>query len=106
LLSQAAKSGGEFVRIRGLGSATASNLRAVGDRYFFEAVPTAPNCTAPTEQYVTRVLSASFDQNNQAIQLLERPDRRSFVNHLWVGTANALFWSEGRAIYKQSIPTP
>jgi hypothetical protein len=102
LLTRAPKTGGEFLRVRALGPGAPSRLRRAGDRYFFEALNYSQ--TDPNEQL--QVLSASFVDDSPPIRLLYRPSRNSFVDHLWVASENALYWSEGRAIYKQPLPIP
>jgi len=105
LLSRAPKSGGAFERVRALGSGTPSNLTAVGDRYFLDVVPAAVE-GSNGYSYKTQVLTAGFAGSDPPIRLLERNQRQTRVDELWVGTAAALYWSEGQAIYKQPLPTP
>jgi len=105
LLSRAPKSGGAFQRVRALGSGAPSHLKTVGDHYFLDVVP--PKTPQQGRRYYARqVLTAGFVGTDPPIRLLERPDRRSSIDQLWVGTAGALYWSEGQAIYKQPLPTP
>lgn len=105
MLSSAPKSGGELVRVRALGAGYPNNLRRAGARYFFDA-------TAPAQQgngwpcCERQLTSASFVGNDAPIRLLHRLGRPSSADQLWAATANALYWSEGRAVYKQPIPTP
>jgi len=111
LLSRAPKSGGAFQRIRALGAGSPRNLKVVGDRYFLDVVPDP----LPVENgqsigevfaFTTQVLTASFVGSDPPIRLLDRATRENVVDRLWVGTATALYWSEGQAIYKQPLPTP
>jgi len=99
ILARTALSGGGPDRVRGLGSGGPMRLRRVGDRFFFESVP----LSSDTGQ--RRVMTASFVNDDPPIQLLTRPNRRSSIDHLWVGTSSALYWSDGRAVYKQTLPT-
>jgi len=101
MLARAPKSGGEFVRVRALGSGLPDGLRRVGDRYFFEA-SASPN----DEPYLNdlRVLTGSFVDQSPLVQLLQRPDRGSYIDHLWVVTGGDLYWSDGRSVFKQPLP--
>ena len=95
--------GGGFEAVRGLGTGMAERLRRVGDRYFFESSPQKLPNTGLGER---RVLSGSFGNDDPLTQLLQRPNRLSSIDHLWVATASALYWSDGQAIYEQPLLTP
>jgi hypothetical protein len=104
LLQRAPKSGGDFLRVRALGSGTPSALSAVGDRYFLN-VTQSSQWTPWGYGSIRQVLTAGFVSTDPPIRLLERTPP-SNARLRWVGTADALYWSEGRAIYKQPLPTP
>jgi hypothetical protein len=53
-----------------------------------------------------QVLTAGFAGTDPPIRVLERPRREWVIDRLWVGTAAALYWSEGQAIYEQPLPKP
>ena len=109
LLSRAPKSGGVYQRVRALGAGNPSGLRVVGDRYFLDVdTSPIPDSTDSSGAYTSKrqVLNAAFVGTDPPIRLLERIHRNSFVDQLWVGTAGALYWSEGQAIYRQPVPTP
>jgi hypothetical protein len=105
LLSRAPKSGGAFQRVRALGAGSARNLRVVGDRYFVAVRYDGPG---PNGTYVSRrqVLTANFEGSDPPIRLLDRPNPQFSNEDDWVGTANALYWSDGAAIYEQPLSTP
>jgi hypothetical protein len=105
LLQRAPKSGGEFLRIRALGSATPAGLQPVADRYFVGGAQPS-QWTGGRYRFKSQVLSASFVGTDPPIRLLERNARSMQPDQLWVGTASDLYWSEGRTIYKQPLPTP
>jgi hypothetical protein len=102
LLARAPKTGGAFQRVRALGAGQPSRLAVVGARYFLDVVPYLNQGGF----YPSQVLTAGFAGTDPPIRLLERPLRKSVIDRLWVGTAAALYWSEGQAIYKQPLPTP
>lgn len=106
LLSRAPKTGGEFERVRALGAGYPSALQAVGDRYFLRVF--LEGILGPDGRYYseTQVLTADFVGSDPPIRLLARRSRGAVIDRLWAGTAGALYWSEGRAIYKQPLPTP
>ncbi|HET7545759.1 MAG TPA: hypothetical protein VFK05_38085 [Polyangiaceae bacterium] len=95
LLSRAPSIGGASVRVRPLGAGTPSQLKVVGDRYFLEVT------TASSQQ---RVLTATFGNDDPPVRLMQRRARHSLIDQLWVGTADALFWSNGRDLFKQPLP--
>lgn len=97
LLLRAPKSGGLPQRVRALGAGSPRNLKVTSARYFLEVYP---------DFFNEQVLTAGFTGSDPPIRLLQRAARRSLVDQLWVGTANALFWSDSRLIYKQPLPTP
>ena len=97
LLLRASKTGGLPQRVRALGNGTPQNLKVTSDRYYLEVYP---------DWWNEQVLTAGFAGTDPPIRLLYRRARRTTVDQLWVGTANALFWSDSRAIYKQPLPTP
>ncbi|HEY0468782.1 MAG TPA: hypothetical protein VGC79_31525 [Polyangiaceae bacterium] len=104
LLLRAPKSGGEFRRVRALGNVSPSGLQAVGNQYFVSGVRLRQ---LPSGWgYSLQVLTAGFVGSDPPIRLLERAHRNSADDQLWVGTASALYWSDGRAIYQQPLPTP
>ena len=102
-LQRVPSSGGGFEAVRGLGAGMAGRLRRVGDRYFCESSPQKLPNTGLGER---RVLTGSFGNDGPLTQLLQRPNRLSSIDHLWVATASALYWSDGRTIYEQPLPTP
>lgn len=97
LLSRAPKSGGEFLRVRALGAGYPALVRRAGERFFVET--SGPN-SPDWRQVVTATLGTE-----PPIRLLE-PQRGWAGNRLWAATANSVYWSEGRAVYRQPIPTP
>jgi hypothetical protein len=102
LLSRAPKSGGAFQRVRALGAGVPGNLKVVGDRYFLDVLL----AEGLNSKGKTQVLTAGFAGTDPPLRLLERNQRHTPTDQLWVATADALFWSEGQAIYKQPLPTP
>jgi len=109
ILSRAPKSGGEFQQYRPLGTGSpeitidAPALQVVGDRYFFIVRVSVQDRDGNYGGIQRRVLSAGFADNDPPIRLLEVPQESHFH---WVGTAVGLFWSDGRAIYQQPLPSP
>jgi hypothetical protein len=107
LLSRVPKSGGAFQRVRALGAGSPRNLKVVGDHYFLDVIPDPlPVGNGQVYAFTTQVLTAGFVGSDPPIRLLDRAVRDSLVDRLWVGTADALYWSEGQAIYRQPLPTP
>jgi len=111
VLSRAPKSGGEFLRVRPLGAGVpltkidALALQVVGDRYFF-TVEEGVQDSGGNYGTQRRVLSASFADDDPPIRLLELPMERGPDDRFrWIGTAVGLFWSDGRAIYAQPLPS-
>ncbi|HKO48078.1 MAG TPA: hypothetical protein VJV79_10160, partial [Polyangiaceae bacterium] len=105
MMVRAPKGGGPFVRVRALGDGYPGRLQVVANRYFLDVESLqfrAPNGWETKRQ----VLSAGFADSDPPIRVLERRNRNNLVDQLWVGTANALYWSEGQAIYQQPLPTP
>ncbi|HET7539497.1 MAG TPA: hypothetical protein VFK05_06485 [Polyangiaceae bacterium] len=100
VLSRVPKRGGEFVRVRALGACSPGRQQVVGDRYFLQVSPVRDGGADPSKQ---QILTAGFLDDNPPIRLLERATRLP-IDHLWVGTAAALYWSDGRAIYEQRLP--
>jgi len=105
LLRRAPKTGGEYLRVRALGSGTPSRLRAVGDRYFL-SVAQSGHWTGWGWASTPQVLTAGFVGTEPPIRLLDRTTQTTSADQLWVGTADTLYWSDGRTIYKQPLPTP
>ena len=115
LLLRAPKSGGEFQQVRSLGAGQVqwqenfygSTPQVVGDRYFFQVKQWVQTADAQ-EGYRSAVLTATFGDNDPPIRLVEQaPSSMPRADHfLWVGTENGLYWSDGRAIYQQPLPTP
>jgi len=103
LLKRLPRTGGGPDDFRGLGPGDPSTLRRVGDRYFYELQPFERSSSSPGER---RVLTGSFMNNDPLIQLLQRPNRLSSVDHLWAATADTFYWSDGRALYKQPLLAP
>jgi len=97
MLSRASKSGGEFLRVRPLGSGYPVRLRHAGSRFFVE---TSSYNSPSWHQVLTATLA-----DEPAIRLVE-PNRGWAGDRLWAATETAVYWSEGRAIYQQPIPTP
>jgi len=107
LLSRAPKSGGAFQRVRALGAGRPNHLKVVVDRYFLDVIPKPVQIgNGQPFAYKMHVMMAGFVGTAPPIRLLERAVRGSVVDRLWVGTAGALYWSEGQAIYRQPLPTP
>jgi hypothetical protein len=115
LLLRAPKSGGQFQQVRSLGAGVleaqenfyGSTPQVVDDRYFFQ-VHLWMQDRDGHEGYQRRVLTAAFGDNEPPIRLFEQPLPTSaqFDHFRWVGTADALYWSDGQAIYEQPLPTP
>jgi len=98
MLSRTPKTGGETLRVRALGYSYPLKLRRLGDRYFVEAQPT----DSPSQR---QLLSASFVGNAPPVRLIGA-GRGWPGDRLWAATANALYWSEGRTLYKQPLTAP
>src|SRR6478752_1631 len=99
LLSRTPKSGGQPQQIRPLGAGYPNALQVVGDRYFFGVI--APE-QAGTSTIQNRVLTAEFDADVPPLQLLEY-SRERYDRFLWVGTAHALYWTDGKALREQPL---
>ncbi|HYP98658.1 MAG TPA: hypothetical protein VER96_08290 [Polyangiaceae bacterium] len=98
MLSLAPKTGGETTRVRALGYSYPLKLRRLGDRYFVESQPTG----SPSQR---QLLTASFVGTDPPVRLIG-PSRGWAGDRLWAATATTLYWSEGRAVYKQPLTTP
>jgi hypothetical protein len=98
LLDTAPKTGGLWKRTRAFGEGSSlERLQFIGDRFFFLE---RPGDFASQE---VSVVVATQVPSDPAVRLLERPEYGSYIDQLWVGTPNALFWSDGKAIYKRSL---
>jgi hypothetical protein len=106
LLSRAPKNGGEFERVRALGAGYPSWLQGAGDRYFLRTLLQGVLGSDGQYRSETQVLTAGFVSTDPPIRLLHRRSLGTVLDGLWVGTNDTLYWSEGRAIYKQPLPTP
>lgn len=92
-------SGGAWVRIQGLGIGYPYELRLLGNRFFLA------EWSGNSSQ--TSVLTGTFASVTQPARVLERQRRSTLVDNLWVGTASALYWSDGTAIYRRTLaPLP
>jgi hypothetical protein len=103
-LSRAPKSGGQFEHVRALGAGIPHKLQGVGDRFFFDVGVRQGSAELGFSQ--RRVLTAGFADEGPPLRVLELPDPGPLLELLWVGTAEALYWSTGQAIYKQPLPKP
>jgi hypothetical protein len=102
MLLRAPKSGGEFQQVRALGGGIQHvSLRVVGDRYFFEVgdrVTDRDGVEGPQQ----RVLTAKFTDFTPPLRLIEWP--RTNERFQWTGTANSVYWTDGKTIYDQPLP--
>lgn len=105
LLTRAAKSGGQWQRVRALGGGgTVSRFQVVGDRYFYDQE--APQAGSDfTDGYSTTVsvVTGSLTSEEPPLRLLERPQSGNWFEQVWVGTSNALFWTDGGKIYSKIL---
>jgi len=91
--------GGAWVRTQGLGIGYPYELRLLGNRFFLA------EWSGNSSQ--TSVLTGTFASVTQPARVLERQRRSTLVDNLWVGTASALYWSDGTAIYRRTLaPLP
>jgi hypothetical protein len=101
MLTRAPIAGGNWVRRRALGSdgMYASDVQMVGDRYFFQTMP-----QAFTSAVRAAVVTALLDSEQTPVRILERSTQPSApYASWWVGTANALFWTDGDRVYRRAI---
>jgi hypothetical protein len=101
-LARAAKSDGIFERARPLGRGSPNTLQVVGDRYFFDV--SYYDYEASSSQ--RRVLAASFVDDAPPIRLVDLPQQKTEPELIWVGTGEALYFSDGRTLQRQPLPTP
>lgn len=99
VLSQAPKSSGMFQRIRALGVGRVEDPpQFAQDRYFWNT--SLQNGEAAAMELRTGTL-ANMDP---PIVLATRHSYGSLIDSMWVGTADALYWTDGQAIYSRGIP--
>lgn len=105
LLVRAAKSGGQWERMRALGGGgLVTKFQLAGDRYFYEQeAPEADSYVTHGYESTATVVVASLTSNDPPVRLLERPNRADWFEQAWVGTSDALFWTDGAKIYSRAI---
>src|SRR6266542_1416640 len=102
VLDRAPVTGGKWQRVRALGAGgPASKFKIVGDRLFVDEYPPENSPYAQPDSNRINVLTASLVSDDPPVRVLERAARKTLVDSLWVGTSNALFWSDGNAIYSR-----
>jgi hypothetical protein len=101
-LARAAKSDGIFERVRPLGAGYPNTLQVVGDRYFFDLNYYDEQAASSRK----RVLTASFVDDAPPTQLVDFPQPLTEPELLWVGTGEALYFSDGHTLRRQPLPTP
>jgi hypothetical protein len=107
VLDEGPTSGGTWQRARALGAGDVWKVQFVGDRLYLDSHPLAPPPFVQASDW-TRIgiLTARLAAGDPPIRLLERNASQTYryLDHLWVGTARALYWSDGRTIYAQMVP--
>jgi hypothetical protein len=108
LLTQEPKIGGTRQRVRALGAGGNSTFQIAGSRYFWASTP--PDDSGRYADYKRiSIQTASLANDSPAVLLLETavPLEPSPIRvksqAFWVGTPNALYWTDGNAIYSLSI---
>jgi hypothetical protein len=102
LLTRAPVAGGNWVRMRALGGGGIYGglfFRVVGDRYFFLDQESYPNSVGFT------VATGFLDSDDPPVRVLETnvSPSMAFSSVWWVGTAKALFWTDGDRVYRRTI---
>jgi hypothetical protein len=74
-------------------------FRVVGDRYFFLDQESYPNSVGFT------VATGFLDSDDPPVRVLETnvSPSMAFSSVWWVGTAKALFWTDGDRVYRRTI---
>jgi len=98
MLEKVAKSGGTWSRIKALGPGNARVLQMVGDRYFVTATFWDQSVLSSSASLLTGTLAAA--DNPVRIMNLTNPD---LTPTKFVGTASAVYWTDGRAIYQRPL---
>jgi hypothetical protein len=106
ILDRAPKTGEFWQRVGALGAGGfVRSFQVVGDRYFFDVNPPRAQNDMPDDTRVN-IETASFASPDQPVRLLEIPAAAFGLAPPWVGTATALYWSDGNAIYSIAVPNP
>jgi len=91
--------------VRALGSGgLVSRLQIVGDRFFLDERPPETGPYVQPDSSKIEIVTGSLASTDPPVRLLERAARQTYVDRLWIGTARALYWSDGSAIYSRSLP--
>jgi hypothetical protein len=104
ILVRGPKTGGAWKRILALGAGgPQGSLKIVGNRYYFDARP--PQQGSYTAQDFTKmnIVTGVLDSGNPPVRVLHRAATQSNLDHRWIGTEHALFWTDGNAIYSRSV---
>ena len=94
LLTKAAKTNGTWQRIRALGSGYAQKIVFVGARYFVEWTDSSN---------ATGITTAQLDDSTLPVQLIT-PGVTAIKD--WLGSADKLYWSDGRRILSRPVAGP
>lgn len=105
LLTRAPKSGGEWRAVRALGGGgPVERLQLVGERYFYDQASPLPDVTYTDGSSATRsVVTGLLGSEDPPIRLLELPTTGKSFEQVWVGTADALFWTDGTKLYSNAV---
>jgi hypothetical protein len=90
-------------RVRALGAGhTIDQFQIIGDRFFF-----ASNPHEPASSYIdlrhTDITTGLLSSSDPPVRLVEAAVPSINQPLLWVATASAVYWSDGRAIYMQAV---
>ena len=98
MLEKVAKSGGTWTRTKALGPGNARALQMVGERYFVATTFWDQASLTSSATLLTGTLAA--DAKPVRITNLPNPDA---TPSKFVGTASAVYWTDGRAIYQRPL---
>lgn len=96
ILVRATASGGNWVRVRalGAGNGSISHFQLAGNRYFFDGF------TSSRAESTASVVTAALDSDAPAIRIVEVDPLERLM---WVGTADAIFWTDGSSVYTRTL---
>ncbi len=104
MLDEMPKGGGTWQRVQPLGAGNvAGKVEIAGERLFFDSNPPEVGPYMQADFRRINVVTASFGAAARPIRLLESAAQQTYLDHLWVGTATAFYWSDGRTIYQRKL---